>query len=231
MLSAVTNDLPEYVSVRALSRIDYGMRVLVEPATVNDWELLEIYSTFVEDGGLLSQISVVYPNQNLTIKIGELDKVNIRVKEIKARVSWNQEIAALSVWPTTSSDDIDLSSFSLERYSPPQCVLLIEDTEMVVEPKTRPKEKVISWSDPLRLIPSDAEWGSSYKTLSSITGRGSFHVEPGCVVVEPGQWPFESEWAQIRSEDSNELKLVRVTTNSQIPRNNAGTPIDCWIHQ
>ncbi len=202
LIPSAANDIPELVSVHALSRIDYGQRVLVEPATVEDWELIEAYSNFMEEGGLLNQVSVIYPGQELALEVNGIDQVSIRVKEI-SRDS------------TNSCGDANSSS--------PQYVLLIQDTEMIVEPKVRPRKKKSLWLDPFQLIPSDLEWGYSLKKLLRLSGRSSLDVNPGCVRIRSEHWPFETEWAQIRFENSNETRVVRVMTSSQIPRNKAGT--------
>jgi len=233
MLSDISNDIPDYVSVHALSRIDYGNRVLVEPATVEDWELLDIYSNLIEEGGLLSQVSVIYPTQHLAIRIDGVDRVKIRVSEVTSRECSNPENDVHQIWPDFSSDGSSFSNRPEEKKLLPQCVLLIQDTEIIVEPKTRLTRKNTPWLDPLRLIPSDADWGASFEKLSKTTGRDSFHVEPGCVLVEAEQWPFESEWAQIRSDNPNQMRIVRVVTSSRIPRNNAvlfiGTRLDLHV--
>jgi hypothetical protein len=224
MLSVISNNIPDFVSVHSLSCIDHGIRVFVEPATVEDWELLDIYSNLIEEGGLLSQVSVIYPNQHLAIRIDGIDRVKIRVKEVTTRVFSNQYVVH-PIWPDISPDGSSFSKRSLEKTLLPRCVLLIQDTEIIVEPKTRRRRKNNLWLDRFRLIPSDVDWGASFEKLSKTTGRSSFHVEPGCVLVRAEQWPFESEWAQIRTENPNRMRVVRVMTSSRIPRNNAGTSI------
>jgi len=232
--SSSEQEIPEVVSVYALSFIDYSERVLVEPATVQDWELLEVYSNLMEEGGLLNQVSVTYPGQHISIRVGGIDRVNVRVKEISTRDPGDD---TNTIWPDMSTYGSDSSEHSKTTNTSPQCVLLIQDTEMIVEPKARPRKNVSAWLDPFQLIPSDLEWGSSLKKLSSLSGRGSLHVDPGCVHVRTEQWQFETEWAQIRSEDSKKTRVVRVMTSSRIPRNNAvlylGTRLDlnAPIHQ
>ncbi len=188
---------------------------------MQDWELLEVYSNLMEEGGLLNQVSVTYPGQHISIRVGGIDRVNVRVKEISTRDPGDD---TNTIWPDMSTYGSDSSEHSKTTNTSPQCVLLIQDTEMIVEPKARPRKNVSAWLDPFQLIPSDLEWGSSLKKLSSLSGRGSLHVDPGCVHVRTEQWQFETEWAQIRSEDSKKTRVVRVMTSSRIPRNNAGTP-------
>lgn len=208
-LVGISHNLPEFVSVHVLSCVEHGTRVLVEPASVEDWELLEIYTDFVEQGGLLSQVSVIYQNQNLTLRVGDgIDRVQVKVTE-------------------ATGSSLDTNCAKEDSTRPPPCVLLIQDTEVIVSPKSRPTKKVIPWSSPLRLIPSDIDWGTSCATLSRLTKMEAINVEPGCVLVHCDQWPFESQWAQIKPENQtlNQMRVVRVTTSSKIPPNDAGT----WI--
>jgi hypothetical protein len=206
-LVGIPHILPEFVSVHVLSCVKHGTRVLLEPANVEDWELLEIYSDYVEQGGLLSQVSVIYQNQNLTLRVGDgADRVQVQVTE-----------ATGSSLVTNCAEE--------DSIRPLSCVLLIQDTEVIVSPKARPTKKLIPWSSPLRLIPSDIDWGTSCATLSRLTNMEAIYVEPGCVLVHCDQWPFDSLWAQIKLENPtlNQMRVVRVMTSSKIPPNDAGT--------
>jgi len=237
MLSATADDIPEYVSVHALSRIDHGMHVLVEPLSFKDWELLEAYSAFMKDGGLLSQVSVVYSNQSLTVRINEFERVKIRVKEMNTKATSNVRDEMDPVWPDISTDSSDSDKCLKTMKTHLNCVLLIRDTEIIVEPKTRTKKNDSSWLGPFRLIPSAAEWGASLHILSRLTELKSFHVEPGCVIIKTEEWPFESEWAHIKPENSKKTRITRVVTSSRISKENAvlfiGTRFDLnlSVHQ
>ncbi len=222
-------DVPEFVSVYALSRIEYAVQVLVEPASVEDWELLEIYSNLMEEGGLLRQVSVIYPKQPLALRVDGIDRVNIRVKEVRTQDSPDPGNDENPIWPDLPSISSGCGQRSREEKSSPKCVLLIQNTEMIVEPKTRQKKKNPSWSNPFQLIPSDLDWGRSLSKLSSLTGRDPFHVDPGCVLVKTEQWPFESEWAQIKSHNSDQMRVVRIMTSPDVPRSSAGMSIASYF--
>jgi len=235
MLSGISHKLPEFVSVHALTIVEYGARVCVEPATVEDWELLEIYGDFMEQGGLLNQVSVIYPNQNLIVRVGDgIDRVQVKVIEATG-ITWGTSKYESSIWPDLSFES-DSSSCRINDRTIPPCVLLIQDTEVIVSPKTRPSKKIIPWSSPLRLIPSDIDWGASFAALSGVTKRDAFNVEPGCVLVHHDQWKHGSTWAQIKTENSKlnqKTSVVRVTTSPKIPRNDAGRYSACRdiLHQ
>lgn len=59
----------QFVYVRALSSIVYATDVTLEPLTVEDWDLIDIYSEWFEQGGLLQQVSVIYINQILSLQV------------------------------------------------------------------------------------------------------------------------------------------------------------------
>mmetsp|Transcript_120792 Transcript_120792/g.246818 ORF Transcript_120792/g.246818 Transcript_120792/m.246818 type:complete len:888 (+) Transcript_120792:15-2678(+) len=164
--------------------------------------------------------------------MGEREGATIRVTEIFTGAFSGPGNDVPLVWPDVSSKGSG-GNGSNEYNSSPKCALLIQDTEIVVKPKTRSKKKIPSWSDPFRLIPSDADWGESFGKLTMLTGRGSFHVDPGCVLIKTEQWPFQSIWAQIKSDRSNQISVVRVVTSSRIPPQNAvlfiGTRLDLQL--
>jgi len=169
--------------------------------------------------------------------VGGVDRVQIMVNEVTTRSSSSPQInAPSSIWPDISVGDDSYSSVFLKGdETSPRCALLIQDTEVIVSPKTRSRKKKIPWSRPLRLIPGDSDWGASLEKLSSLTKRKSFHVEPGFVLVHTDQWKFEIKWAQIKADDSdsNETRVVGVRTSSRIPQNNAvlflGTRLDLGV--
>ena len=216
----------EFATVEALDRVDYGSRVLVDPLTTEDWELLEIHSQAMEYGGLLNQISVVYLNQMLELSIGTgNDVVRMAVKETESGSFASMES---SVWPEmvtpallSSGEDDGKSSQT------PPCVLMMQDTEVVIAPKPRAQKKTASWSSPLRLLPSDEDWGEVSKDLSDIVDVRSFSVAPSCVLVNTDQWPYKNVWARIRSSKSSgknaSERVVRVVAVSDVPMNQAGT--------
>jgi hypothetical protein len=124
--SGKIQNLPSVVTVQAHSEIPVCTKLLVEPVSVEDWELLEVHSQELELGGLLQQVSVVFANQRLSLQL-ERDSVEVVVKE-----TFTMEES--SIWPTTR-----------ECEAPP-CVLLVQDTEVIVEPKPRPPSE--RWSTP-----------------------------------------------------------------------------------
>lgn len=69
----------DMVAVDALPFIRNIEEVTVHPVATKDWELMELYSGFLESGSLLSQVCVVYPGQLLDLDVGSNNYVTLRV--------------------------------------------------------------------------------------------------------------------------------------------------------
>jgi hypothetical protein len=210
---------PSFVTVQALPRVEYGVRVEVEPLTTEDWELLEVHCEDMERGDLLSQVSVVYPKQILSFCVGDHnDKVKVLVKDVQSASSSSDS----SIWPDVVKPEGCTSSCD-ELSSTPSCVLLVQNTQVVVLPKPKSGKKMPSWTPPLRLIPSDVEWGDALSVLLGISNVETFSVEPCSVLVNAEQWPHKSEWSRVKSaKTQSPERRVRVVTSAAIPLDHAG---------
>lgn len=81
-----------HVTVTPLVSIPDAVSVEVEPLSTSDWESLEVHAELLEEGGLLQQVSVVYPNQVLSLRVG-LEMVRVRVTaEAPSRLVANTEV-------------------------------------------------------------------------------------------------------------------------------------------
>jgi len=77
--SQLDNVEGQFAFVKALPEVFDAISVEMEPLTSEDWELLEIHAESLERGGLLAQVTVVYPNQTLTLAVGHRDSVQVRI--------------------------------------------------------------------------------------------------------------------------------------------------------
>ncbi|KAL3827523.1 hypothetical protein ACHAXA_002020 [Cyclostephanos tholiformis] len=155
-----TTSEPVLASVRALSDVPVAERVTFEPLTVSDWEMIEMESTILEDGGLLNQITVVSPDQVLPLRfggrLGTLESAAwIKVVDEGFVTSSNRNLdthisdecdASL---PTDSEcdsstdlsadwDDDDPTRTASTHWH--QCVRLMAETEVVIIPKPRSRK-------------------------------------------------------------------------------------------
>jgi len=66
--------------VKPLSFVPDATSLTMEPLTTKDWEMLELYADFLESGSLLSQVSLVYPGQVISLLVGGEGKDIARVR-------------------------------------------------------------------------------------------------------------------------------------------------------
>jgi Peroxisome biogenesis factor 1, N-terminal len=234
--SSISFNLPEHVSVSALSRVPHATRVHVRPLTTEDWELLEVHGDVMEQGGWLGQVSLVNPGQRLVLRVGGdgRDRIHLVVKEAVGGGGkhGNAPKHSSSLWPALpntslgSVGDFDDDDDDVE----PPCFLLVQDTEVIVEPKPRQTKKGVPWSSPLRLVPCQLDWSQgTLDTLSRMTNHSGeyppFEVDAGCIVVNHDAWTHESHWARIRPESkaaADQERMVRVVKSSRISPDDAG---------
>ena len=79
-----------YVDVQPLAEVANAVSIQIEPLSISDWELIDPNTQYLEEGGLLQQVSVVYPNQVLCLKF-ETDLVKVRVLPgsfLLAKANW-----------------------------------------------------------------------------------------------------------------------------------------------
>lgn len=146
--------------VKALSGVNCAKELLVEPLTVEDWELLELYALGLEEGGLLQQVSIVYAGQVLKLRLSNGAEACVCV------LPGNFEHTN-PVWP---DDNAALP-----------CLRLVAETRVNVAPK--PRAKVGS----LRLVPTREDYikDPSILELAVRLNVNVVSVSQGTGVVNP----------------------------------------------
>jgi len=169
-------DLPSFmipegvneVDVAVLSFVENACDLHVEPLTVDDWVLLEANAAWLEQGGLLQQVSLAYSGQVLTLCAGGRDVVRVKVN------STNFDSSPV-VWP---GDDNEASLL------PRQSLRLVADTQVIVAPKIKTnvedKDKVT-----LRAVPAALDYSASMLELADHIGVSLTDVAPFSAVVHP----------------------------------------------
>ena len=138
-----------YVDVQPIHMVKNAESVILEPLSTNDWELVEIFAGQIEAGLLLSQVSIVYPNQILPLQLRS-DVVHLRV----------------------IGQSFESSSSSETGHD---CLRLVAQSEVIISPKPRGEvaksEKkdeegiIYSVSDPFRVLPAEADFSKDMKSL------------------------------------------------------------------
>lgn len=154
-----TNDVVS-VDVQPLHWVQNAKAVSLEPLSTNDWELVEIYAGQIEAGLFLNQVSVVYPNQILSLQLGS-DVVYLRVLD-------------QSFSPSSSC----CSSMTLKggECGVDNCIRLVSESEVIISPKPRNammkgKKDLSEDADayaasiPLRVLPCEADFSDNMKAF------------------------------------------------------------------
>eukprot|EP00804_Cyclotella_cryptica_P006501 CCRYP_012777-RA/>CCRYP_012777-RA protein AED:0.11 eAED:0.11 QI:86/1/1/1/0.12/0.11/9/4676/323 len=144
---------PVVVFVRSLPYVPIAKEVTFEPVSTSDWEMIEMEASILEDGGLLNQITIVYPGQVLPLRLisPERDHSLARI-ETAAWVKVAKDSSGVE--PPNVSEVIDCSSDTesdtescpsscdenFRTESSVQCVRLMAETEVIVIPKPRVRE-------------------------------------------------------------------------------------------
>ena len=128
---------PIIVSVRAIDNPSIAQQVTFEPMTTDDWEMIEVESTVLEDGGLLNQITVVFPGQVFPLRLGRVsnDKKSVAWVRVVGDESFGIHDEESSDYDSDISDECDVGAEKLHvRHS---CLRLMDETEVIVIPKCR----------------------------------------------------------------------------------------------
>ena len=216
---------PSTVWVKALSWVPKCTRLEVDPLTVADWELLEAHADALEQGGLLQQVSVVYTGQLICLQMGP-DVARVVVKDAIDKYT---SAADDNVWPEDPQ--------SVSHCTNTRCVLLVQDTQVVIAPKTRPRRDDKEVGPPLRLCPCDLDFGTAMRDLASVQKIKLLTVPPRCVLIhgtssitDSHSWAWASSGPRADSNDQR-MTLVRVIHAPEVPPKHAGKilVVPCWI--
>jgi hypothetical protein len=159
----------EELNVSALSEVKNATDLHVEPLSFDDWVLLQANADWLEQGGLLQQVSLVYPGQILTLCAGGRDVVRVRV----ASTSFGPK---QSLWP--GDDDHRGVSSTLK------CLRLVAETQVIVAPNTKAVEQTRDTAK-LTVVPAINDYSESILELAGLLGVSLTDAAPCCAVVHP----------------------------------------------
>jgi hypothetical protein len=219
--------LPEGIDelhVSALSDVKNATDLHVEPLSFDDWVLLQANAEWLEQGGLLQQVSLVYPDQILTLCAGGRDVVRVRV----ASTNFGPK---QSLWPG-DDDDTGVSSTS-------KCLRLVADTQVIVAPKTNAGGEQTGYTTKLIVVPAISDYSESILELAGLLGVSLTDAEPCCVVVHPATFSralgpsdaSQSAFAIVTvvndddtesSADTSRTAIVRVSMSEHVSEDSIG---------
>jgi Peroxisome biogenesis factor 1, N-terminal len=193
------------VRLRVLHKVVDAKELFIEPVSVEDWELIEREATWLESGGLLEQICIVYPDQIVQLHLqSTLEVAFVRVRHDNfSRHRYN-----VGIWPEQDQRG-DMSQ--------PACLRLVADTQVVVIPKAR-SERGNQFSPWLRIVPAMEDYKNDVvlRRLALLLGKSIIgaSVSIHSLVVHPttlrGLLPIRLD----RKVDT--VDLVRLQTSHSI---------------
>lgn len=169
------------VTVQIVQSVGHAQQLIVEPLSLENSELLRMDAAWLEDGGLLRQVSLVYPNQVIPLQLSNgTDIVQVR---ILPDIHWTERNDDL--WPDT---DINM------EYT---CIQLLADTEIVVKLKNITSDIAMTSKMLLRTIPSQDDYvGSpSFIELAKILDQPLVSVTAHTVAIHPSTLERLREYA------------------------------------
>jgi hypothetical protein len=209
-----------YVYVSALSSVMDIDSLQVEPVTPADWILLQQKADWLESGGFLQQVSLVYSNQIMPLHLGSLGVAQVRV------LPSNFVSKHDSPWPT--EDNL------LMETDPPRCFRLVADTHIEIAPKL----PTIARGQTLKIVPSREDYTEPMLSLARELEVSMIRIQPCSVAIHPKTIvQFTQHWSQddrVRyasivasraSDDSRSVTgphIVQVLTSEAIPEDSIG---------
>jgi Peroxisome biogenesis factor 1, N-terminal len=170
------------VLVQPIDNVATAEDLFVEPCTADDWEVVELHAAWLEQGGLLQQVSLVYSGQILHIQLPQTATA-ARLMVLARNFDPKQEPS--SIWPRHRL----------------RCLRLAADTQLVVTPKPRPTMP----PKMLQIVPTREDYcdhDPSVLTLAALLNVDVPSVSQGTATVHP---TMLSKLCSDESVDESEL--------------------------
>ena len=195
--------------VRVIPYVLHSNQVVVETVSPEGWAMLQQHADWLENGGFLDQISLVYRDQIVSLALPDGIRADIRVVSVEKE----QE----SVWPNSEPSNEDSDS---------NCRRILADTEVVLLPGST---ESVEQLPVLKLQPAREEYSSSMQELHALLdGAPPLESCPfGMAVFNPDDWPTENKYARIhpKRERSNNFPssyLVEVKVSGSVAKGHSG---------
>ena len=222
------------MSVTVLTSVFNAASIQIEPLSVSDWELLEIFAQELEEGLLLGQISIVFPGQCFNLVLGS-DIVNVRVLEDGFRPVLED------LGPSISNSNSSLTPLRL-----------VSDTEVIVSPRPRSKasenkDTSFPLSEPMKIIPCEMDFSADMTKMQNLFNESltvdnlicappplTALVHPDSIMNIPGwdvasfpnhnaSFPTSRVHAWLRKpHESREMAVAQLVASEAVPKNCVG---------
>lgn len=213
------------VWVRVVPRVHTAHKVTVETLSSSDdddWTRLQRYADWLEDGGFLRQVSLVYHQQDISLRLPDDDAiVTVRVRHV------NDEEDS-TVWPRRK-DEYDTKNDS-------DCHRIVANTELILLPPTAAAADDNTMSS-FRVKPAREDFCESmerlYTRLDGSSSPSLVSCARGSVVLNPRNWPSGNPYGSVSMvEDSSSAEpgrlkscMVRVQISDSVPKDCIGKSV------
>ena len=196
------------VHVAALPFVQDADVLHVEPLTSEDWELLETRASYLEQGALLQQVSLVYSGQEIPLWVGDRDVAWVRILPS----NFDKSEAPNSAWPDLKKWG---SSYHQNSTTTAPCLRLVRDTRVSVAPKPRSSNnnRQAQWSPPLRVYTTQNDYGVAMLELAKKFDKPQVATTPGTVWAATSA---KSLFPGLQNDENCALVLVHDAANGNI---------------
>jgi len=203
------------VDVKPLGYVKNTCRIFVSPCSVAEWELIECFSQFLEDGGILKHVNVVFPNQILEIRLPSKDVVRLKVLE-KGFLPNNKECCLRLV----SNTEVIISPLKRKEnfYESPTLRVTPVYSDIPAFYASHLKESPVENNKPFQIA-------LSKETYQLIPGISEFIAEYKILVIV---WRVVNPSVTGDNKEVSKKIVVQLVCNDSIPLVCVGMFYFCW---
>ena len=178
-----------HVWIRVMPLVKAAKEVTVEALSAHDWARIQQYSNWLEDGGFLRQISLVYVDQDICVHLPDDSVVCVRTLHVD-----KEHAASKTIWPDDSDHHHD-DKWSNESF----CRRVLEDTELVLLPASTEDGNDAPTQTAFRLQADLHDYSSSMQQLYTRLGQVPHLVScsHGTAVLHPENWRAENPYGNL----------------------------------
>jgi len=186
--------LPEVndVWIRVVSQVKAAKEVTVEALSNRDWALIQQYSEWLENGGFLQQVSLVYNNQEIAVHLPDDSVVWVRTVRLD-----KEHDTSKMIWPDDDTDDD--GKYDEDHSHESWYRRILADTELVLLPAPTENGDDDATVTAFRLQPALEEYSLSMQQLYGKLGElpGLVPCSHGTIVLHPRNWYAENQYGNI----------------------------------
>ena len=175
------------VHVRVLECVPTATQVTMEAMSHDDWTKVQHYADWLEEGGFLNQVSLVYAHQEIHVSLPEnAGSACVRVLSIGDDTTKEQS----SLWPD-ENNSTDLSDTI-------PCSRIVADTELVLLPCTATNEDEVS-NHTFNLEHAKEDYDRPMQQLyqEMQNPRPLVSCSYNCAVLNPNDWPRDALYIRV----------------------------------